>query len=204
MTDLMGGKKIEISPGVANEPADLTAIRVGQFQPDLAGMMSAFGGMENEFRIILSDVKKSLTAINGYLLDENINNDLKSTLKNLNDASSKFNSLITRNQDDMSLIIENTKEITSETRELISANKESINNSINQLNTVLKKSDSLFTKFNLLADETMSGKNNLGQILYDDSLLVNMRETMQQVNELTKVILYQITTDGFKVDADIF
>jgi len=137
-------------------------------------------------------------------MDDKIKSDLKSTLSNMNKISEKLNTMITQNQNDFREIVTNTKDITAETKEFLQTNRENLNSSILELNSVLKKSDSLFTKINFLADETISGKNNVGKILYDDSLMINLSQTMQQVNELTKIILYQLQNDGFKVDADIF
>jgi len=204
MTDLMGSKKIEIYPGQSNEALDLTATHTGVFQSDLTGLMTSLGSMETDFKIIIDDVKKSLTSVNTYLMDDKIKADLKSTLSNMNKISEKLNTMITQNQNDFREIVTNTKDITAETKEFLQTNRDNLNSSILELNSVLKKSDSLFTKINFLADETISGNNNVGKILYDDSLMINLSQTMQQVNELTKIILYQLQNDGFKVDADIF
>ena len=46
--------------------------------------------------------------------------------------------------------------------------------------------------------------NNLGKILYDDSLLVNITESLQALNKLSKLVLFQLQTDGVKVDANIW
>ena len=204
MTDLMGSKKIEIYPGQSNEALDLTATHTGIFQSDLTGLMTSLGSMESDFKIIIDDVKKSLTSVNTYLMDDKIKADLKSTLSNMNNISEKLNTMITQNQNDFREIVTNTKDITAETKDFLQINKDNLNSSILDLNSVLKKSDSLFTKINFLADETISGNNNVGKILYNDSLMINLSQTMQQVNELTKIILYQLQNDGFKVDADIF
>jgi hypothetical protein len=55
-----------------------------------------------------------------------------------------------------------------------------------------------------MTDQTMSGKNNLGKLLYDDSLYFGLTESIKRLQELSRVILYQLNTDGIKVDADIF
>lgn len=204
ITDLMGGKKIEIYPGQSAESLDLTTIQAGIYQSDLAGLMSSLGSMETDFRIIIEDVKQSLNSVNTFLMDEKIKTDLKSTLTNMNEISIKLNTMIGQNQNDFREIVTNTKDITAETKEFLQSNSDNLKSSVVELNSVLKKSDSLFTKFNYLADETISGNNNFGKLLYDDSLMIDLSQTLQQVKELTKIILYQIKNDGFKVDANIF
>ena len=66
------------------------------------------------------------------------------------------------------------------------------------------KSDSLMSSLNYLTQETISGRNNLGKILYNDSLYNNLIHTMESLNELTKILKLQLETDGLKVDAYIF
>ena len=87
---------------------------------------------------------------------------------------------------------------------MISSNKESINSSIANLNSILQSSDSLVSKLNYLADETLSGDNNIGKLLYDDSLFISLTKTLEQTKELTKVMLDQLINDGVKIDATIF
>ena len=87
---------------------------------------------------------------------------------------------------------------------MISSNKESINSSIANLNSILQSSDSLVSKLNYLADETLSGDNNIGKLLYDDSLFISLTKTLEQTKELTKVMLEQLKNDGVKIDATIF
>ncbi|MCL4280048.1 MAG: ABC transporter substrate-binding protein, partial [Ignavibacteriaceae bacterium] len=76
--------------------------------------------------------------------------------------------------------------------------------SLENLNAVLIKSDSLLTSLNYLTNETTSGKNNLGKILYNDSLYYNLTQSMEMLKKMSNLILEQLQTDGLKVDAYIF
>ena len=129
---------------------------------------------------------------------------MKSSVTNLNNLTAKLDRVLSENQQNIKEITENTKEITTDTKVLIKENKENIERSLTNLNTVLLKSDSLITSLNYLTQETAMGENNLGKILYDDSLYLNLTQSMKLLKELSKVILEQVQTDGFKVDANIF
>jgi hypothetical protein len=59
------------------------------------------------------------------------------------------------------------------------------------------------TKLNLFADETTGQKNNLGKILYDDSLYNNLRTTLRDVKTMTGIIIEQLNGEGLKVDANV-
>ncbi|MCH7517134.1 MAG: MCE family protein [Bacteroidetes bacterium] len=203
-TDLMGGKKIEIIPGESNEILDLNSLHTGLIQPDLNSMMAIAGSMMSDVQTIVDDLKITFSTVNNYLSDDEMMIDLKSTLKNLKNLTEKFNALITDNSDNISRITENTAALSEESRTFFHENRESLDSSIKKFNIILSKSDSLVSRFNFLAAETMEGNNNLGRILYDDSLMINMQETLKILNELSKLVLYQIQTDGFKVDANIW
>lgn len=202
--DLMGGKKIEIIPGESNEILDLNSLHTGLIQPDLNSMMAIAGSMMSDVQTIVDDLKITLSVVNNYISDDEMMIDLKSSLKNLNNLTEKFNALITDNSDNITRITENTAALSEESRTFFHENKESLDSSIQKFNIILSRSDSLVSRFNFLAAETMEGNNNLGRILYDDSLMINMQETIKILIKLSKLVLYQIQTDGFKVDAKIW
>jgi len=204
VTDLMGGKRIDISPGKDSVPINPNELQVGIFQADLASMMEVLSGIEIDLNSILDDVKVTLSEINSFFKDEQIQKDIKNSITGLNTLTTRLNKTLIENQENINSITKNTKEITEDTKELISANKESINSSINNLNSILQSSDSLVNKLNFIADETISGDNNIGKLLYDDSLFISLTKTLEQTKEITKVMLEQLKDDGVKVDAAIF
>ena len=202
--DLMGDKKIEIYPGRSKDKLDLSKIHTGHFQPDLSAMMETVAAMKDDIFTIVDDIKISLKAINGYLTDENVKDDFKSTLKNMHTLTAKLDAMLTENRDNIAQITENTAAISKDAKEFFDQNKENLNNSIANLNSVLAKSDSLMDQFNYFASETKQGKNNLGKFLYDDSLMVSITESMTRLKEISKLILNQLNNDGIKVDASIW
>lgn len=203
-TDLMGGRKIEVDPGISTEEIDLSETQVGNYISDIAGVISLFSDIQDKISIIANESVKTLQGINLLIEDENFIQGLRTSVANLNDLTGKLDRVLTENQQNINEITENTKEITSDTKILLKENKENIELSLKNLNTVLLKSDSLITSLNYLTKETAMGGNNLGKILYDDSLYLNLTESIKLLKDLSKVILEQVQTDGFKVDANIF
>jgi len=203
-TDLMGGRKIEVNPGSSNEDIDLSELQSGFYITDIAGVISLFSDIQDKITIIANESVKTLKGINSLLDDEKFINGLRTSVENLNRLTAKMDNVLRENQENIKEITENTKQITSDTKYFLQANGENIENSITNLNSVLKKSDSLITSLNYLAMETKAGGNNLGKILYDDSLYINLVQSIQLLKELSHVFLEQLQTDGLKVDANIF
>ncbi|MCW9065001.1 MAG: MlaD family protein [Ignavibacteriaceae bacterium] len=203
-TDLMGGRKIEVDPGNSDENLNLSEIQQGEYITDIAGVISLFSDIQDKITIIANESVKTLRGINSLLGDENFIQGLRTSVDNLNNLTSKLDRVLSENQQNIKEITENTKEITADTKVLLKENKENIELSLNNLNAVLLKSDSLITALNYLTQETAMGGNNLGKILYDDSLYYNLTGSIELLKTLSTVILEQLQTDGFKVDASIF
>ena len=203
-TDLMGGRKIEVDPGTSNESMDYSVVQQGNYISDIAGVISLFSDIQDKISIIANESVKTLQGINVLLEDEKLIQGLKTSVENLNNVTAKLDVMISENQENVKMISENTKEITNDTKIMFKENKENIEQSLQNLNSVLIKSDSLLSSLNYLTQETASGKNNLGKILYDDSLYYNLTQSMEMIKKLSNLILEQLQTDGLKVDAYIF
>lgn len=204
MLDLMGGKKVNIIPGVSSEPLDYSEIQSGIFLADIPKVMSILGNVENDILVIVNDIKLSLKSLNNYLNDSKFNTDIKSSISNLNKASTKLNLLLDENREGIKQLTSNTVELTQNVNDLISENKESLKISINNIQTLIKKTDDLISKANSFTDEIKNKQNNIGKILYDDELYKNLTQSLSQLNELTKILINQLKTDGVNVDAHIF
>jgi len=202
--DLMGDKKIEIQPGNSTEPLDLAKLHRGWFEPDLPSVMKIIGSFDVDIAPIVKDLRSTLSSLNNFVGDEQVMSDLKSSIKNLNLLSNRLNKMLTENQEDVKRITGNTAELTENTNEFFKENKDVISETITNLNSVTSASDSLLSKINYLTDETLSGNNNLGELLYNDSLTVDLTNSLKRIRVLTKIILEQLRAHGIKIDAYIF
>ena len=202
--DLMGGKKIEIIPGIVNEKLNYNVLHTGEFLSDFSTMMETIGSVKYDLLEIIDDIKVSLNSLSSYLTDEEMKTDLKSSLNNLNGLTYKLDVMLSENRENISTIVENTAVISEDAKVFIDKNKEDLNVSVSKLKSLLTKSDSLVSQFNYITTQTIEGDNNLGKILYDDSLIVKINETFRLLNQLSKMILYQLQQDGVKVDANIW
>jgi len=166
--------------------------------------MSMVGSFQKDISSTISDLKITLNSLNNYLGDKKLNNDIKSSMSNLNEVTKKLNILIDENRNNLKQLTANTVELTEDAKDFFNQNKESFNASAKELQTVLVNSDSLITKLNNFTDEIRNKKNNLGKIIYDEKLYDDITQSLKQLNELTKIIIEQLQKDGLKVDANIF
>ncbi|MFZ1279367.1 MAG: MlaD family protein, partial [Ignavibacteriaceae bacterium] len=185
MLDLMGGKKIEIFPGTSNKSFNISKMAVGTFYADIPSAMSLFGSVQDDFVTVLKDVKVSLNSLNKYLTDEKLNKDVKQSLSNLNSLTEKLNLMLSENRNDLKALTKNAVELTEKTNELVTTNKENINQLFTDLKSIVQKSDVLLSDLNDLTKETKNQQNNVGKLLYDENMIKDLKQTLNQVNELT-------------------
>jgi phospholipid/cholesterol/gamma-HCH transport system substrate-binding protein len=204
MLDLMGGKKVEISPGTSQNEIDYNKTQEGLFYADVPQVMSMVGSFQDDFTSTISDIKITLTSLNNYLTDQQLNQDIKSSMSNLSEVTKKLNTLIDENRTSLKQLTSNTAELTEEAKKFLETNKEKMNSSIDELRSVLKNTDSLIVNLNKFTDEMNAKQNNLGKIIYDEKIYEDLAQSLKQLNELTKLMLQQLKEDGLKIDADIF
>ncbi|MEJ2614586.1 MAG: MlaD family protein [Ignavibacteriaceae bacterium] len=204
MLDLMGGKKVNINPGISSQPLDYNEIQTGIFYADIPEVMSMLGTVEGDIPAIIKDIKITLSSLNNYLTDNNLNTNIKTSLSNLSRASQKLNILLDENREGINKLTQNTVKLTQNVNDFLDENKSSIKSSVEELHTVLTKTDSLLTSINSFSGEIRNKKNNVGKILYDDKLYDNLSQSLTQLNELTKILIEQLKGKGVNVDANIF
>jgi phospholipid/cholesterol/gamma-HCH transport system substrate-binding protein len=204
MLDLMGGKRIDINPGSSQKLLDYNQLHSGTFYADIPYVMSMVGTFQQDISSTISDLQITLTSLNNYLNDKELNKDIKSSMSNLSEATGKLIILIDENRDNLKDLTSNTVELTEETKKFIKENKESFSVSVNKLQSVLENADDLLTKLNKFSDELSNRQNNLGKIIYDEKIYDDLSQSIKQLNELTKIMIEQLKDDGLKVDANIF
>ena len=204
MLDLMGGKKIEVFPGNSSNNFDKSKIAYGVFYSDIPSAMSLFGSVQDDLVTVLKDVKISLHSLNKIISNDQFNDDVKKSLSNLALLTDKINLMLTENRNDLKILTNNAAELSEKTNKLLSDNTENITTLFSDLKTLVKKSDELLVDLNTLTNETINQENNIGKLIYDKNMLEKLNKTLEQVNELTSLLIDQLKNDGINVDANIF
>lgn len=201
MLDVMGGKKIEVRPGISNENFEYDKIHQGSFYADIPYVMSMVGNMQGDISESLKDIKVTLKSLNNYLTDEQLNKNIKSAVSNFNKATEKLDLILSENRTAINQLITNSNTLAQDTKKLISENKDNISSSLENLKSVLQKTDTLLTTVNSFALQTTEKKNNFGKILYDKEFFDKLNNSLKQVNDLTKLLIQQLKDKGIKVNA---
>ena len=204
MLDLMGGKKVEINPGIGSADLDLSVVQHGEFVGDIASAMAMLGTVQNDLVNVIQEVKISLSTLNKTLTDQKFNADLKTSVSNLTLLTDNLNKLVLNNKEEINQLLKSGTELTKNANDFLKTNRDSISQTISSINNVLKVSKDLLVKVNDFMDKTDKNQNNLGKILNDPDLMNDLKTTIQQAKELIKILVDQLKSKGVEVNAHIF
>lgn len=203
MLDLMGGKKIEIKAGNSEKLIDYTQIQHGEFSGDISTAMATLNSVQADLVDVIGELKKSLHTANNIFGDNNFASDISTSLSEVRKLSESLNKMVIDNKEIFEQTLENAKNLTEKTNNVLDENSSKITNVLGNLDSTLISSNTLITKLAKITDEVANSENNLGKILYDENLLKDLKSSLKQVSELTKIINDQLKSGGLEVKADV-
>lgn len=203
MLDLMGGKKVEVNPGSSLNELNYSITQQGKFLGDISTAMAVFGSVENDLVDVIKEVKVTLSNLNNTLTDQEFNKDLRTSLSNLTRLTESLNTLIASNRSEINELLKSGIDLTKSVNEFLSNNKDSISATFTSLRKTLEESKSLITRVNDFIDQTNENKNNLGKLINDPEIVNDLKSSLNQLKDLTRLLLDQLKKEGIKVDANI-
>lgn len=203
MMDLMGGKKIELKPGISNELFDFNDVLEGRLSTDIPGALSMVGNVEQDLKEIIIDTRNLLEKINKNLSDENLVNSLKISVKNLEEITTNLNSFLTKNNDKLEKTIDNISKLTDKTDQFLTQNTDTLIATFNETRLLISNLNKVVNSLDRIISQTESGENNLGKIVYDEELYNKLKQSINRLNEISNILLEQMNSKGIKVDAKI-
>jgi len=204
MMDLMGGKKIEITPGKSESPLDFSKVQKGEFLGDVSTTMAMLGSVQNDLVDVIYEIKDALSSFNKLMSNSEFIDELQNSVTALNQLIVKTDKIISDNGDSFSELLANSNELVTNSNKFIVENGDELKSSISNINDLLKSTDGLVLKLNGFFDEVKNQENNLGKIMYDEKLVEDLSITLKQLKELSEIINKQLKEKGLKVDADVF
>jgi phospholipid/cholesterol/gamma-HCH transport system substrate-binding protein len=203
MLDLMGGKKVEINPGSSSIGLATEKIHKGEFLGDIASAMAVFGSVQNDLVDVIKEVKITLGSLNKTLTDQQFNEDLKTSLRNLTTLTENLNKLIVDNRKEINELLVSGNELSQSINSFIQNNKDSISITFTSLRQTLEHSKQMIISVNEFINKTNTNQNNLGKLLNDPEIIGDLKSSLNQLKELSKLLLEQLKKEGIKVDANI-
>lgn len=202
--DLMGGKKVEINPGVLENEMDYAGIQQGLFLGDISTTMAMLGTVQDDLVEVIVEVKNSLNSMNKLLGNGEFTDELMKSITSINQLIYKTDKLIADNSHSINSLIKTSHELVNNSNEFISENRTDVSSAIKNMNSVMSNTDSLIIQLSNFMNDIEKSNNNIGKLVNDETMMEELQITLKQLKELTSIALEQLKGEGFKVDADIF
>lgn len=203
MLDLMGGKKVEVTPGFNQKELDYSVIQKGETLGDVASAMAVFGKVQEDLVDVIREVKTSLSYLNKTIANEEFEENLKASVNNLKVLTQNLNSVLLENKDEINKLLKSGNELTKNINSFITDNKDTIHQTLTSLKETLESSKSLISKVNDFMTKVDKGENNLGKMMNDKEVMDDLKTSLQNLKELSKILLEQLKGKGLKVEADV-
>lgn len=203
MLDLMGGKKVEVFPGVSSEKINPKTVYNGNFIADIPTVMNYAGSLTSDLPVMVENVNKILSSVRVLLEDEQQKQDLKMALSNLQVLTSDLKTFVSENKNKFESLLSSSQKITGEVNNLLQTNRPNIDSTLVVSLNAVKKLDEILVRVDKFIAQTEKKENNAGKLLYDETMLSELKETLKSVDKLIKVLNDQLTGDGVKVKADL-
>lgn len=203
MMDLMGGKKIEIKPGMSDELFDFNNILEGKLSTDIPGALAMVGNVEQDLKTIIIDTKNLLEQINSNFSDKEMMNSIKNSVKNLETISYRLDELLSRNNQNLESTIKNLKSITERTNQFLIQNSDSLVQTFVETRTLISNLNKVVNTIDTILTQTTEKENNIGRLIYEKEIYDKLRESVIKLDEISKILLEQLNSKGIKVDAKI-
>ena len=204
MLDLMGGKKIEVSPGSADESLNLNEIANGNFAGDISTAMAVLSSVDKDLVQVIREVKVTLTSMNEILSDEEFSGDVKNSVRNLSEVSDNLNRIINTNEQGLNELINSGSKFAALSAEFMEENKESLSSTVTELQKTAANANELIGKLNSFSDEIKQGENNIGKLVYDEKIAEDLKILSERIFKLTETIQDQLNGKGLKTDVNLF
>lgn len=178
---LIGDKAISIDPKFgATDFADNGATLKGEVQPEMTDqLMGQVEPLKQKMEVMLESTNKMLESING-ILDQQMQNDLKQAVSELNGTLAASRKLMTTTQPKLDSAMDNLNVMSSEFA--------SLSTKMNSLDiqSTFDNLDGTTQNMNKLLASIQNGEGSIGLLLKDERLYSNLANASKELEELLR------------------
>lgn len=186
---LMGGNALSIIPATDGEIAKKGDYLESEVEPGLIKSLSSnFSGLSTNLDSTLKSADTLLISLNKVVGDESdqglkaVIAELNETLKGYKTLSYSVNGMLTKNEENISTILENFKIVSQDLTQLSAELKES------NLTDAVSKLDKTLTSVNALLEGLESGEGSMGKLFKDEALYNHLKGVSKEMEELLRDI----------------
>ncbi|MCF7805636.1 MAG: MlaD family protein [Candidatus Marinimicrobia bacterium] len=184
--ELMGGKKIDLSPGRARRALPQGKVITGEYVPGIMDLAGVLEDREDDFDTLLSDLLVTVRSLKEVLGADTADSErnLRSVMENVASTTGQVDTLMRVNARAIKTTVENLEESSRILRNFLGTEED-------RAKTLLATSESLANKVSTLSDSTqvlidkMNNPNtSIGRLVQNDSLYRQLSHSVVSLDSL--------------------
>jgi phospholipid/cholesterol/gamma-HCH transport system substrate-binding protein len=197
MTELTGGKSIELDPGKAPGTLADGAVIPGFIKGDVADLLGTVDQIGRDAQVVLHRLDSALLSVTDIIGDPALRQGIKSTVANLEQASSSANQLVAANRPAINQTISNLNELSRDLKEIGRRADAGIDQTLTTVDGIsqdarivitdaggaVRKADSLVARLDRIVKEIDEGDGTLSMLIHDEQLAKDLQATISNVRQ---------------------
>jgi len=203
MLELMGGKKLYITPGKSSFEIDYSKPLYGRNSVDFLSLMNSVSELSVEVKTLIQDFSKTNDRLNEVLInvndivgDKQMKIDLKSTAANFEVTSRNLNALVSENRVSLRNLTGKVEYTIDNVNEVMDDSSPEFKATIKEMHVLTTKVDTLVTNLNVIVSDIHNQESSVGKFMYDEEFYENINKTLKEIEKLTK----KIRKEGVKIN----
>lgn len=198
MLEITGGKKIDITPGIASGNLDVSKPIAGTISADATELISLVGDLGADASVIVKRLDSVLAQANSLLSDGIVVKQLRNTIKNADELMITLNALMGDNKENMRNLIKDLGALAKDAKSAVNNNEPKLRSILIKLDSLAGSGQRLMAKTDTalagVTDLTVETKDMMkdiktngsfiNKLLYDKTTSKSIDTTLQRVNDL--------------------
>jgi len=198
MLEITGGKKIDITPGIASGNLDISKPIAGTISADATELISLVGDLGADASVTVKRLDSVLAQANSLLSDGIVVKQLRNTIKNADELMTTLNALMGDNKENMRDLIKDLGALAKDAKSAVNNNEPKLRSILTKLDSLAGSGQRLMAKTDTalagVTDLTIETKDMIrdiktngsfiNKLLYDKTTSKSIDTTLQRVNDL--------------------
>lgn len=198
--ELMGGKVINIFPGISGVKAAEDYVFTGEVASGMNELMKMSTDLVEDVKHLLAVLEITIENINKTAGDPRVREALLSSVHNLDESSERALELMTLNEGKLTQVMDNLVSSSTALRDLLVNNTEDINRAVNNFDVFISQLNELATGLNQITVRLQSEEGTLGYLINDDEFVGKLERTLTNLDSL----ILQIREEGIQTNVSLF
>ena len=198
--ELMGGKVINIFPGISGVKAEENFIFTGEVGGGMNELMKMSTELVEDVRHLLHVLEVTAQNINMTAGDPRLREAFLSSINNLDESSERTLEFITLNEGKLTQVMDNLVYSTEKVRDLLETNADQVSGAVADFDQFITQLNDLASRLNDIAAKLQSEEGSLGMLINDDEFADKLKGTLTDLDSLVQ----QIREEGIHTQISLF